>query len=94
MGCLHSKDIVYRDLKPKNVLLDTEGHIKIINFINSKQNVGENDMIMYSMCDTPEYLAPEIIKKVQYNRSADWWSLGVLLYEMLSGRPPHHNKDR
>ena len=51
-------------------------------------------MIMYSMCETPEYLAPEIIKKVKYNRTADWWSVGVLLYEMLSGKPPHYNKDR
>jgi len=93
IGCLHKSGIIYRDLKPENVLLDKEGHIRITDFGLSKQGIGLNDTTS-SFCGTPEYLAPEIIMGTGHGRGADWWSLGALLYEMLSGRPPHYSRNR
>jgi len=93
IGVLHDKGIIYRDLKPENVLFDADGHIRITDFGLSKQNMGPHEQT-HSFCGTPEYLAPEIITGKGHGRGADWWSLGALLYEMLCGRPPHYSKDR
>ena len=81
---LHSKNIVYRDLKPENLLIDKEGHIKIADFGFAKKV--ENNRT-FTLCGTPEYLAPELIQgaKTGYGKTVDWWALGVLIFEMLSG---------
>ncbi|CAD5112691.1 DgyrCDS1915 [Dimorphilus gyrociliatus] len=89
---LHSKCIIYRDLKLDNVLIDKNGHIKIADFGMCKEEV-RGDSKATTFCGTPDYIAPEILKGYQYNESVDWWSFGVLLYEMLLGQSPFHGED-
>eukprot|EP00612_Vaucheria_litorea_P005713 CAMPEP_0171460982 /NCGR_PEP_ID=MMETSP0945-20130129/5626_1 /TAXON_ID=109269 /ORGANISM="Vaucheria litorea, Strain CCMP2940" /LENGTH=526 /DNA_ID=CAMNT_0011987265 /DNA_START=456 /DNA_END=2036 /DNA_ORIENTATION=- len=91
---IHKLDIVYRDLKPENVLLDGEGHIRLTDFGLSKEGITENTKGAHSFCGTPEYLAPEILMRLGHGRAVDWWSLGALLYEMLTGLPPFYCRDR
>jgi len=85
---LHNLDIVYRDLKPENILLDSEGHICITDFGLSKKL--EADGGTHTFCGTPEYLAPEVLKGHGHGRPVDWWSLGTLLFEMMTGLPPFY----
>jgi serine/threonine protein kinase len=85
---LHSLGIVYRDLKPENLLLDDDGNILLTDFGLAKMVLQTN-----SFCGTPDYIPPEIIENKEYTRSVDWWQLGILIYELLVGHTPffHHN---
>jgi serine/threonine protein kinase len=105
---LHQNMIIYRDLKPENILLGTDGHIKLADFGLAKRlqdQESNRDSIVsvksgktrqqkaYSMCGTPEYMSPEILKESGHDMRSDWWSLGILIYELATGEPPFASKN-
>ncbi|XP_036274008.1 serine/threonine-protein kinase Sgk2 isoform X1 [Pipistrellus kuhlii] len=92
IGYLHSLNIIYRDLKPENILLDCQGHVVLTDFGLCKECV-EPEETTCTFCGTPEYLAPEVLRKEPYDRAVDWWCLGAVLYEMLHGLPPFYSRD-
>lgn len=86
---MHGKDIVYRDLKPENLVLDDKGYLKVTDFGFAKE-VPEKT---FTLCGTPDYLAPEIVTGQGHGKGVDWWTLGVLIYEMLASFPPFFDEE-
>lgn len=92
LECLHEHDVIYRDLKPENILLDYTGHIALCDFGLCKLNMAGQERTN-TFCGTPEYLAPELLLAQGYTKVVDWWTLGVLFYEMLTGLPPFFDEN-
>ena len=90
---LHKHNVLYRDLKPENILVDEWGHLKLTDFGLSKEKFTEFDETR-TVCGSPEYFCPEILQDQPYGRSVDFYSLGVLLYELITGLPPFFNLDQ
>ena len=91
---LHQSNILYRDLKPENVMVDRDGHVRLADFGLSKLNFASDDFTD-SFCGSPEYMSPEmLLTNSQYSRMVDFYSLGCLLYELLVGVPPFYSADR
>jgi len=91
-GCLHENKVVHRDLKPENVLFEEDGYIKLADFGLAKFLTSDAQST-HSFCGTAEYLAPEIIDQAGHSFTVDWWTLGILVYELKTGRPPFLDKN-
>lgn len=91
LGHLHNKNYIYRDLKLENLLLDENGYVMLTDFGLAK--FINSDEKALTFCGTPEYLAPEVILGKGHNRPADWWSYGILVYEMIFGIPPFYSSN-
>lgn len=95
LECLHGFNVIYRDLKPENILLDYEGHIALCDFGLCKLDMKDGERTR-TFCGTPEYLAPELLseegQRKGYTKTVDWWTLGILLFEMLKGLPPFYHE--
>ena len=90
---IHKQGVAYRDLKPENVLIDIDGHIKLADFGLSK-NLPTPDSLTNSFCGSPEYMSPEMLMGYGHGISVDYYSLGAILFEMLTGLPPFYSTDR
>jgi len=88
---IHSKNIIHRDLKPENILLSPNGYSKLTDFGFAK--VLEPGTRTYTLCGTPEYIAPEVLLNKGHGKPVDWWTLGILIYEMICGQPPFCDED-
>uniref|UniRef100_A0A7N8YKD7 non-specific serine/threonine protein kinase n=1 Tax=Mastacembelus armatus TaxID=205130 RepID=A0A7N8YKD7_9TELE len=101
LGHLHQKGIIYRDLKPENIMLSSQGHVKLTDFGLCKESIHDGT-VTHTFCGTIEYInvhsnyyrAPEILMRSGHNRAVDWWSLGALMYDMLTGAPPFTGENR
>uniref|UniRef100_A0A3Q3EDS6 Ribosomal protein S6 kinase n=1 Tax=Kryptolebias marmoratus TaxID=37003 RepID=A0A3Q3EDS6_KRYMA len=93
LGHLHQKGIIYRDLKPENIMLNSHGHVKLTDFGLCKESIHDGT-VTHTFCGTIEYMAPEILMRSGHNRAVDWWSLGALMYDMLTGAPPFTGENR
>ena len=92
VGNLHSKGIVHRDLKLENIMIDSDGYIKIIDF--GLARLLENDEVAQTYCGTAEYFAPEVLKQCGYDNMVDYWAIGILLYEMIVGVTPFFSRNK
>lgn len=86
---LHSKNVIYRDLKPENILIGTDGYLKLTDFGFAKIVEGRT----YTLCGTPEYICPEILLNKGHAKAVDWWTLGILVYELIAGIDPFTDPD-
>ena len=94
IGHLHKRHIIYRDLKPENVLIDADGHVKLGDFGLAKTHIKHPCEGALSMCGTPEYMAPEVLLQTGHGFCVDYWGIGMLVYEMMTGLPPWYTTDR